>query len=110
MRSLLAFLVLSAGGRLAAQRPDSGAMNMPGMGPAMPIPMPPGMVMMPGLVGLTPPVTAFRPGGGIDMAALPDAKPMAPVMLKAGDTLDLTAMLVRRTIRGRAFVGYGFNG
>ena len=85
-------------------------MHMPGMGPAMPIPMPPGMVMMPGLVGLTPPVTAFRPGGGIDMAALPDAKPMAPVMLRAGDTLDLSAMLVRRTIRGRAFVGYGFNG
>jgi FtsP/CotA-like multicopper oxidase with cupredoxin domain len=27
-----------------------------------------------------------------------------------GDTLDLTAMLVRRTIKGHSFAGYGFNG
>ncbi len=95
---------------VAAQNPDTGMANMPGMGPSMPIPMPRGMVMMPGLVGLTPPVTAFRPGGDIDLVTLPAAKPMAPVSLKSGDTLDLTATIVRRTIRGHSFVGYGFNG
>ena len=84
--------------------------HMPGMASAMPIPMPPGMVMMPGLVGFTPAVSAFRPGAGVDPATLPAARPMAPVRLKSGDTLDLTAALVRRTIRGHAFVGYGFNG
>jgi len=82
---------------------------MPGMSHA-PIPMPPGMMMMPGLVGLTPPVTPFLPGSGVDPATLPDAKPMAPVTLKAGDTLDLTATLVRRTIQGHSFVAYAFNG
>jgi len=106
---ILAVLVFAAG-TLAAQQPDTGMANMPGMGPAMPIPMPRGMVMMPGLVGLTPPVTRFVPGAGHDLSSLPAAKPMTPVSLQAGDTLDLTATMVRRTIHGHSFVGYGFNG
>jgi len=102
--------LLLIGPALSAQRADSGmTMSMPGMSHA-PIPMPPGMMMMPGLVGLTPPVTPFLPGSGVDPATLPDAKPMAPVTLKAGDTLDLTATLVRRTIQGHSFVAYAFNG
>ncbi|HYK11381.1 MAG TPA: multicopper oxidase family protein [Gemmatimonadales bacterium] len=106
---ILAVLVFAAG-TLAAQQPDTAMANMPGMGPAMPIPMPRGMVMMPGLVGLTPPVTRFVPGAGHDLSSLPAAKPMTPVSLQAGDTLDLTATMVRRTIHGHSFVGYGFNG
>lgn len=66
--------------------------------------------MMPGLVGLTPPGGTFLPGAGLDPVTLPAAKPRQMVRLGDGDTLDLTAMLVRRTIRGHAFAMYGFNG
>lgn len=76
----------------------------------MPIPMPKGMPMMPGLKGLRPPVTAFLPGAGVDPAKLPAAKPVETVRLNDGDTLDLTAGFVRRTIRGQQFVMYAFNG
>jgi FtsP/CotA-like multicopper oxidase with cupredoxin domain len=75
-----------------------------------PIPMPKGMPMMPGLMGLRPPVTPFLPGAGIDPATLPAAKPVETVRLKNGDTLDLTAGFVRRTIHGNQFVMYAFNG
>jgi len=77
---------------------------------AMPIPMPAGMVMMPGLMGLTPDVTPFLPGSGVDPSKLPAAKPAALTRLANGDTLDLTAGLLRRTIHGHALVMYGFNG
>ncbi|HMA23464.1 MAG TPA: multicopper oxidase family protein, partial [Gemmatimonadaceae bacterium] len=86
---------------------DSMAMDMSA---GMPIPMPKGMPMIPGLVGLVPPVTSFLPGAGIDPKRLPAVKPTQVARLKNGDTLDLTAMLVRRTIRGRSFAMYGFNG
>ena len=66
--------------------------------------------MIPGLVGLTPPVSSFLPGAGVDPATVPSAKPTQTVGLKDGDTLDLTAGLVRRTIRGQRFVMYAFNG
>ena len=93
-------------------------MNMPGMpgmagdsmAAGMPIPMPKGMPMIPGLVGLTPQVSSFLPGAGVDPATLPAAKPTQTVRLKNGDTLDLTAGLVRRTIRGQRFTMYAFNG
>src|SRR5688572_19227241 len=77
---------------------------------SMPIPMPKGMPMMPGLKGLRPPVTPFLPNAGVDPATLPAAKPVATVKLKDGDTLDLSAGFVRRTIRGNQFVMYAFNG
>ena len=74
------------------------------------VPMPKGMPMIPGLVGLTPPVATFLPGERVDVKRLPAAKPSQVARLKDGDTLDLTAMLVRRTIKGHAFAMYGFNG
>jgi FtsP/CotA-like multicopper oxidase with cupredoxin domain len=77
---------------------------------AMPVPMPRGMVMMPGLVGLTPGTTPFVPGRGVDPMTLPPAKPASLTRLDDDDTLDLTAALVRRTIRGHAFAMYAFNG
>jgi suppressor of ftsI len=77
---------------------------------SMPIPMPAGMPMIPGLVGLTPSVTEFLPGNGTDPGKLPAARPTRIVQLRNRDTLDLTAGLVRRTVNGRTFVMYAFNG
>ncbi len=111
----LAGVLAAAGAPAAAQQPVNGMRGMPGMAPsdttmAMPVPMPAGMKMMPGLVGLTPGVTPFLPGGGVDPRTLPAATPGAITPLENGDTFDLTATLVRRTIRGHAFAMYGFNG
>ena len=66
--------------------------------------------MVPGLMNLTPGVTPFLPGAGVNPMQLPAAKPPVTTRLKDGDTLDLTAMLVRRTIKGRAVAMYGYNG
>ena len=77
---------------------------------AMPIPSPKGMRMLPGLMGLVPDVGAFLPGAGLDPMRLPAAKPSEVTPLRDGDTLELTAMLVRRTVGGHAFAMYGFNG
>jgi suppressor of ftsI len=92
--------------------PPAMTMPMPGMssGMAMPIPMPKGMPMIPGLIGLTPPVAPFLPGAGVDPTQVPLAKGTEVVRLKSGDTLDLSAALVRRTIGSRTFVMYGYNG
>ncbi|HET8634665.1 MAG TPA: multicopper oxidase family protein [Gemmatimonadales bacterium] len=98
---------------LSAQQPTSGMDHMH-MGDstamAMPVPMPAGMKMMPGLVGLVPPGKTFLPGAGKDLSALPGAVPAKVTPLRNGDTLDLTAGLVRRTIKGQAFAMYAFNG
>jgi FtsP/CotA-like multicopper oxidase with cupredoxin domain len=98
--------------RAAPRKPSMPAMQ--GMDSAhamsMPIPMPAGMPMVPGLVGLTPPVSEFLPGAGRRLATLPLAKPSQLTRVRNGDTLDLTATLVRRTIKGRTFAMYGFNG
>jgi FtsP/CotA-like multicopper oxidase with cupredoxin domain len=129
--ALLACLVIVPGSVVAAQ---GGMSGMPGMKPdttkkkaaaktaehqhegmamggmSMPIPMPKGMPMMPGLVGLTPNVGEFLPGKGVDPRTLAMAKPSEILRLEDGDTLDLTATLVRRTINKRTFTMYGFNG
>jgi len=96
-----------------AQRPapaDSGGHAGHQGHQGMPIPMPKGMLMMPGLVGLTPDIVPFLPGAGVDLGTLPQAVPSTVAALADGDTLDLTAMLVRRTIDGKSFAMYGFNG
>ncbi len=66
--------------------------------------------MMPSLVGLTPPEDPWLPGIGIDPASFPEAVPGEVAELEDGDTLRITAMRVRRTIRGQTLVMYGFNG
>jgi suppressor of ftsI len=88
---------------------DTGMAGMPGMG-GMVIPMPAGMFMMPGLVGLAPESGSFLPGAGVDPSTLHEAGPRTVVKLATGDTLDLTAGLVRRTIAGHTYTMYGFNG
>jgi FtsP/CotA-like multicopper oxidase with cupredoxin domain len=84
-----------AGGNAAAWR-------MPPMDMTMP--------MLPGLDKAVPKASPFLPGMGIDPMTLPAAAFRQIVDLEDGDTLALEAGLVRRTINGRTFVMYGFNG
>jgi FtsP/CotA-like multicopper oxidase with cupredoxin domain len=51
----------------------------------------------------------FLPGAGVNVSTLPEAKPRSVAKLKNGDTLDLTATLVRRTVAGRPVAMYGYN-
>ena len=73
-------------------------------------PMPPGMSAMQGMDTHRPAVAPFRPGAGIDPAMIAAARPREMLALADGDTLDLDARLVRRTIGGASFIMYGFNG
>jgi FtsP/CotA-like multicopper oxidase with cupredoxin domain len=106
-------LFAAAAGPLQAQDSTSMA-GMQGMqmgaAASMPIPMPAGMMILPALAGLLPPVAPFLPGIGVDRSMLAATTPTTIVRLRNGDTLDLTATLVSRNIRGKAFVMYGFNG
>jgi len=68
------------------------------------------MVAMPGIDELVPPVAPFLPAAGMDVRHLPEARPRTIVALDDGDTLDLTASIVRRTINGRELVMYAYNG
>ncbi len=81
---------------------DPAAWRMPPMDMSMP--------MLPSLMAASPGVRPFLPGAGIDPATLPAAAFRQVVPLRDGDTLELEAGLVRRTINGRTFVMYGFNG
>jgi FtsP/CotA-like multicopper oxidase with cupredoxin domain len=90
-----------------------GHEGMAGMhGPMRVPPMPKGIEMqhIPGMDNVTPNVTPFLPGAGVDPSTIPAAVPMKVAQLKDGDTLDLTAGLVRRTLRGKTYTMYGFNG
>ena len=74
-------------------------------------PMMPGLTMFPALMALDPPAaTPFLPGIGIDPETLPLARPRDVLQLADGDEIALEAGLVRRRIRGRDHVMYGFNG
>jgi suppressor of ftsI len=63
--------------------------------------------MISGLERMRPRATPFLPGG--DPATIPIARPRELIHLTEGDTLSLTAGLVRRSIAGRHFIMYGFN-
>ncbi len=71
------------------------------------IPMYPGLDMLPSEMALRPPMTAWslpeQPGA-------PVARPREVITLADGDTLDLTAGVVRRTLAGRSYTMFGFNG
>ena len=73
--------------------------------------MMPGLTMFPALMALDPPTAApYLPGTDIDPATLPLARPRDVIQLGDGDEIDLEAGLVRRRIRSRDYVMYGFNG
>ena len=65
---------------------------------------------MPGLEGAVPAATPYLPGGGVDPARLPPARPRELRDLRDGDTLRLEAGLVRRRLKGRDLVMFAFNG
>lgn len=69
-----------------------------------------GLPMMPGMHALQPEAAPYLPGITIDPATIAAARPREVVALSTGDTLTLDARLVRRTIGGRTFIMYGFNG
>ena len=71
------------------------------------VPMYPGLAMLPSEMALRPPVRPWRLG---DSALAPAAVPRAVVTLAHGDTLTLTAGVVRRRIAGREYTMFGFNG
>ncbi|MFQ5888626.1 MAG: multicopper oxidase family protein [Gemmatimonadota bacterium] len=91
-----------AGMRSGTAGSSSAKWRMPPMTTSMP--------MLPELMRLKPGVAPFLPGAGIAPGAVPEAVFREVVELADGDTLQLEAMLVRRTIRGRSFTMYGFNG
>jgi FtsP/CotA-like multicopper oxidase with cupredoxin domain len=101
---------LSIAAPLRAQHDDhaSGADSLSGPAWRMP-PMRISMPMLPPLMGQTPDVSPWLPGEGVDPDELPEARPAEVHRLADGDTLELEAGLVRREIRGRTFVMYGYN-
>lgn len=78
--------------------------SMPPMDPRV-APMP-----MAGFERAFPDAEPYLPGWYADADTLPLATPREVVDLADGDTLRLEARFVRRTINGRTFVMYGFNG
>ncbi len=71
------------------------------------VPMYPGLQMLPSEMALRPSMAAWTPAG---LSGAPAARPREVVQLADGDTLDLTAGLVRRTLAGRSYTMFGFNG
>jgi FtsP/CotA-like multicopper oxidase with cupredoxin domain len=63
--------------------------------------------MIPGLERMRPRTDPYLPSGG---RTIPTARPRQLMQLRNGDTLTLTAGLVRRSVAGRSFIMYGFNG
>jgi suppressor of ftsI len=96
-------------------RPATGAAGHAGHGASAPrdslgwtgVPMYPGLDMLPSEMSLRPAERAWRPP---DDPSAPLAKGRQVVRLGNGDTLDLTAGVVRRSIAGRSFTMFGFNG
>ena len=71
------------------------------------VPMPPGVPMPPIEHTMRPSVRAYLPP---DDPSLPLAKPREVRTLNDGDTLQLDAGMVRRSLAGRSYVMFGFNG
>ncbi len=120
-RAGLGLLWLAMAAPAAAQKPDSTKvdhehMNHEGMnhgtGTNRLPPMPKGMSMpmIPGMEGVRPKMTPYVPGADKDPTTIPLAVPRKLLDLKDGDSVDLTAGFVRRTLRGKNLVMYGFNG
>ncbi len=69
------------------------------------VPMPPGLTMLPAEMALRPGASPYLPSGDA-----PAVRPRERVRLATGDTLRLEAGLVRRTLAGRDYTMYAFNG
>ena len=71
------------------------------------VPMPTNISMLPAEMALRPGVAAYVPRSASNA---PAARPREVVSLAHGDTLRLTAGIVRRTFKGRSITMFGFNG
>lgn len=89
-------------------KPTSRAAHHGGDGWTHP-PMHPMVRMIPGMEGLRPRSEPYLPRVD-DLDAVPDARPRELVKLADGQTLDLVAAPVRRSIHGHTYIMYGFNG
>ena len=65
---------------------------------------------MPAMPDVRPSVRPFRAASATNPTTLPFATPQESLHLHSGDTLSLTASLVRRSIDGRTFAAYAYNG
>jgi FtsP/CotA-like multicopper oxidase with cupredoxin domain len=66
--------------------------------------------MLPGMAGMKPKTTPWLPGSGVDMSKLAEAKASETLTPKDGDTLEVKAEMVRRTIKEKPHIMYAFNG
>jgi suppressor of ftsI len=73
------------------------------------VPMPAGLMMVPGEMALRPATSPYLPAVA-DSAAVPPGVARAIVRLLDGDTLHLTAGLVTRIVRGQRLLMYAYNG
>jgi FtsP/CotA-like multicopper oxidase with cupredoxin domain len=67
--------------------------------------MPAGITMLPAEMGLRPDLAAWLPS-----AKAPPARPHEPIRLEDGDTLRLEAGVMRRSLNGRSYTMFAFNG
>ncbi|HXV65422.1 MAG TPA: multicopper oxidase domain-containing protein, partial [Vicinamibacteria bacterium] len=72
-------------------------------------PMHPLLTMIPGLEALSPNVEPFLPRA-VPGETIESASPREMISLGDGDTFELVASKVKRTIHGHDYVMYGFNG
>ncbi|MFN8653839.1 MAG: multicopper oxidase family protein [Gemmatimonadales bacterium] len=86
----------------------AGMAGMTGMdgGGWAPVPMFPGLDMLDAEMALRPKEEPYLPVGGGEVRF---ARPSQVVTLRSGDTLDLTADQVLRSIAGRTYLMLGFN-
>lgn len=70
------------------------------------VPMPDGLTMLPAEMELRPLVAPYLPRGRADA---PPAVPRRVIRLATGDTLRLSAGIVRRSFKGRELTMFGFN-
>jgi len=100
----------AAGGMAAMHGASIGASHGTASGWTMP-PMPSWMPVMPSMTGIVPRVAPFLPADPGDPALLlRPARQRSVVRLASGDTLTLEAGPVRRSVAGRTYTAYAFNG
>ena len=87
----------------AHQAPGGSGWTMPPMHRDVPS-------MVAGLELLSPSTAPWRPGARTDTSRIPMVRPRELITLRDGDSLALSAGLVRRSIAGRTITMYGFNG
>jgi FtsP/CotA-like multicopper oxidase with cupredoxin domain len=97
---LLEFSVggMGTGGEAGHHEHESSEWPMP--------PVPPGLTMLPAEMALRPEVAPYLPGSD---SAVPVARPREVLRVANGDTIQLAAGLVRRTINGQTYTMYGYN-